>query len=81
MFVEIPFVSNYAFWIAITAYVIVVSSIIGPRGMATSFTLVLALLAVVGVFVEIPFVSNYAFWIAIAAYVIRASSNIIIGPG
>jgi hypothetical protein len=49
--------------------------------MFSSFTIVLVLLAVVGVFVEIPFVSNYAFWIAIAAYVIRASSKIIIGPG
>jgi hypothetical protein len=37
-------------------------------------TLVLALLAVVGVFVEIPFVSDYAFWVMTAAYVILVSS-------
>jgi hypothetical protein len=42
------------------------------------FSLVLALLAVVGVFIEIPFVSNYAFWIMTAAYVIHISSSTII---
>jgi hypothetical protein len=38
-------------------------------------SLVLALLAVVGVFIEIPFVSNYAFWIMTAAYVLIISST------
>jgi hypothetical protein len=42
------------------------------------FSLVLALLAVVGVFVEIPFVSNYAFWIMTAAYVIHISSTVVV---
>jgi hypothetical protein len=77
VFVEIPFVSNYAFWVAIAAYVILASSVIGARSVYYGFALVLALLAVVGVFVEIPFVSNYAFWIAIAAFVILASSLVI----
>jgi len=35
-------------------------------------SLILAMLAIIGVFVEIPFISNYAFWVAIAAYVILA---------
>jgi hypothetical protein len=39
------------------------------------FSLVLAMLAVVGVFIDIPFVSNYAFWIMTAAYVIDISST------
>jgi hypothetical protein len=42
------------------------------------FSLVLALLAVVGVFVEIPFVSNYVFWIMTAAYVIHISSTVVV---
>ena len=42
------------------------------------FSLVLALLAVVGVFVEIPFVSNHAFWVMTAAYIIVASSVTIV---
>ena len=35
-------------------------------------SLVLAILAVVGLFVAIPFVSQYAFWFAIAGYVVLA---------
>ena len=38
-------------------------------------SLVLVILAVVGVFIDIPIVSNYAFWFAIGAYVILASSR------
>jgi hypothetical protein len=33
-------------------------------------SLLLLMLAVVGIFIGIPFVSNYAFWFAIAAYFI-----------
>lgn len=38
-------------------------------------SLVLVILAVVGVFIEIPLVSNYAFWFAIGAYVMLAGSR------
>ena len=40
-------------------------------------SLVLAVLAVVGIFVEIPFVSMYAFWIAVLSYVVLALGNIL----
>ena len=40
-------------------------------------SVVLAVLAVVGIFVEIPFVSMYAFWIAVLAYVVLALGNIL----
>ena len=40
-------------------------------------SLVLVVLAVVGVFVEIPFVSMYAFWIAVLAYVVLGLGNIL----
>jgi hypothetical protein len=33
-------------------------------------SLVLVLLAVVGVFIEIPIVGDYAFWFAVGAYII-----------
>ena len=39
----------------------------GPTGV---LSLLVLMLAVVGVFADIPFVSNYAFWVAVAAYVI-----------
>jgi hypothetical protein len=39
-------------------------------------SLVLVILAVVGVFIEIPLVSNYAFWFAIGAYIMLAGTRI-----
>ena len=41
---------------------------------AVVVSLVLEILAVLGVFVEIPIVSNYAFWFAVGAYILLASS-------
>ena len=38
-------------------------------------SLVLVILAVVGVFIEIQIVTNYAVWFAVAAYVILAGSK------
>ena len=38
-------------------------------------SLVLVILAVVGVFIDIPLVSNYAFWFAIGAYMLLAGSR------
>ena len=38
-------------------------------------SLLLLVLAVVGVFIGIPFVSQYAFWVAIAAYCIRMATK------
>ena len=71
VFVEIFFVSHYAFWIAVLAYVILYwGSQIGASwpGIVSLFLLGLA---VVGCLADIPVVSRYAFWFAIAAYVIR----------
>ena len=42
--------------------------------IAVIISLVLAILAVLGVFIEIPIVSNYAFWVAVGAYVMLAGS-------
>jgi hypothetical protein len=77
VFIEIPFASNYAFWIMTAAYLIQISSTIVVVDVAFPrfFSLVLALFAVVGVFIEIPFVSNYAFWMMTSAYVIDISST------
>ncbi len=40
-------------------------------------SLVLVVLAVVGVFVEIPYLSMYAFWVAVLAYVVLALGNFL----
>ena len=37
-------------------------------------SLVLVILAVVGVFIQIPIVSDFAFWFAIGAYIMLAGS-------
>ena len=37
-------------------------------------SLVLVILAVVGVFIEIQIVSNYAFWFAVGAYIMLAGT-------
>jgi hypothetical protein len=77
VFADIPFVSNYAFWVAIAAYVILNwgGAMVTGSAAATNWpgilSLFLLMLAVVGVFIEIPFVSHYAFWFAFAAYMIR----------
>jgi len=45
-------------------------------------SLLVLMLAVVGVFADIPFVSNYAFWVAFAAYIIRDwTFNVLIWVG
>jgi hypothetical protein len=40
-------------------------------------SLILVVLAVVGVFVEIPYLSMYAFWVAVLAYVVLALGNFL----
>jgi len=40
-------------------------------------SLVLVVLAVVGVFVEIRYLSMYAFWVAVLAYAVLALGNVL----
>jgi len=37
-------------------------------------SLILVMLAVVGVFVRVPVVSNYSFWFAVGAYIVLAGA-------
>jgi hypothetical protein len=46
----------------------------GAVNFAFVVSLVLAILAVLGVFIEIPFVSDFAFWVAVGAYILLAGS-------
>ena len=39
-------------------------------------SLVLVILAVVGVFIQIPIVSDFAFWFAIGAYIMLAGTRV-----
>jgi hypothetical protein len=83
--IEIPIVSNYAFWVMVGAYLLWIG-VNPPRGpnhfkLQLVLTIVLTTAAIVGVFVEIPIVSNFAFWLVAASYVIIvASTDIYRGP-
>ena len=77
IFVEIPIVSDYAFWFLVGA-LLLEESIHTPSTKIrfrywTMVTIVLLLVAIVGVFVEIPIVSDYAFWVLAAAYLVQLS--------
>ena len=48
-----------------------------PAMWVSILSLVLVVLAVVGVFVEIPYLSMYAFWVAVLAYVVLALGNFL----
>jgi hypothetical protein len=71
VFIEIPFVSRFAFWVAVAAYVILNWGGGAGANWSGILSLLLLMLAVVGCFADIPFVSKYAFWFAIAAYIVR----------
>jgi len=71
VFIEIFFVSHYAFWVAVAAYVILNWMNFRGAHLPGILSLILLGLAVVGVLANIPFVCDYAFWFAVAAYVIR----------
>jgi hypothetical protein len=74
VFVEIPVVSDYAFWIMVVALLVWLA--VHPQNpknrfrLATMASISLLLVAIVGLFVGIPIISDYAFWILAAAYLV-----------
>lgn len=50
-----------------------------PTQVIFFISLILAILAVVGVFVAIPFISANAFWVVVVAYVLLALGNLLAG--
>jgi hypothetical protein len=75
LFVEIPIVSDYAFWVLVGAYLLYFANHKPYYSWVTMASIVLTLLAIVGVFVEIPIVSNYAFWVMAASFVLWFSAQ------
>jgi hypothetical protein len=79
IFVEIQIVSDYAFWFLVGALLIWEG--VHPQNPKVRFrywtmiTIVLLLVAIVGVFVEIPIVSAYAFWVLFVAYLVSVGST------
>jgi anti-sigma-K factor RskA len=79
VFVFIPVVSEYAFWVLVLAYLVMELSDRHNLKNRFKFWLMIAiallLLAIVALFVEIPVVSDYAFWVLFAAYLIPAGAR------
>ncbi|MEG6510142.1 hypothetical protein V6C03_14320 [Methyloligella sp. 2.7D] len=50
-----------------------------PTTVVFVISLILAVLAVLGVFTAIPFITPNAFWVAIAAYVVLFLGNVMKG--
>ena len=79
VFVEIPIVSDYAFWVLVGA--ILVWELVHTENTKIRFrwqtmlSIALLLVAIVGVFVEIPIVSAYAFWVLFVAYLVTVGST------
>ncbi len=48
-----------------------------PEMWAFVLSLVIAVLAVVGVFTPIPYVTAYGIWVAILAYIVLAVANVV----
>jgi hypothetical protein len=84
LFVEIPIVSNFAFWIMVGAYLLWIGiNRMGEKRIKWQLILsiVLTTTAIVGIFAEIPIVSDYTFWIMTAAYLIIVASTDIVRTG
>jgi len=78
IFGEIPIVSDWAFWFMVGAYLVWLA----VHGLSKKrfkpllmISIVLTLVAIVGVFVAIPIASNYAFWVMAASYLIIVCST------
>ena len=81
VFGEIPIVSEWAFWFMVGAYLLwlgVNHRLENKFKVFLMLSLLLTMVAIVGVFVEIPTVSNFAFWIMTASYVIIISSTDVV---
>jgi hypothetical protein len=81
VFGEIPIVSEWAFWFMVGAYLLRlgVNHLIKDRiKWVLMLSILLTLVAIVGVFVDIPIVSKHAFWVMAASYVIIVASTDVI---
>jgi hypothetical protein len=77
VFVEIPIISDYAFWVLVGAYFILHGILKPAKSFRPSVmaSLVLLLLAIVGLFAAIPIISDYAFWVLAVAYLVRIGGS------
>jgi len=78
VFIEIPVVSDFAFWVLVAAYFVWVgihAPVKGAFSPGRMASIVLLLVAIAGLFIEIPIVSEYAFWVLAAAYLVMLGTT------
>ena len=78
VFGEIPIISEWAFWFMVGAYLLWLGVNHRSENKFKVFlmlSLLLTMVAIVGVFVEIPIVSRYVFWIMEANYLMIVAAT------
>jgi len=77
VFVEIPIISDYAFWVLVGAYFILHGILKPAKSFRPSVmaSLVLLFACDVGLFAAIPIISDYAFWVLAVAYLVRIGGS------
>lgn len=79
VFVEIPVISEYAFWVLVGAILVWYAA--HKPNTKNRFrywqmlSYVLLIVSIVAVFVYIPFVSDYAFWVLLVSYFITVGDS------
>jgi hypothetical protein len=79
VFVEIPIVSEYAFWVLVGA-ILVWESVHRPNTKNWfrywhMLGLTLLIVSIVAVFIYIPILSDYAFWVLLIAYLVLVGTT------
>ena len=74
VFCFIPFFTEWAFWVVVAAFLILIAA--GTWGFAAVISLVLMMVAIVSIFVFVPFFSEWAFWVGTVAYVMLGVSKV-----
>src|SRR5215831_347902 len=76
VFIEIPIITNFAFWVLVVAYLLYVARFRPLSPVVRMVSLVLTSLAIVGIFAEIRIVSDFAFWVMAAAFLVWFSATV-----
>jgi hypothetical protein len=79
VFVYIPYISDYAFWVLVLAYLVWELNCDHNSKNRVRIWVMLSpailILAIVGVLTDIPIISTYAFWILVLAYLVLVGNT------
>jgi hypothetical protein len=79
VFVYIPYISDYAFWVLVIAYLVWElgrdHNNKNPFRFWLMVSLAILIVAIVGIFTDIPIISTYAFWLLVTAYLVLVGNT------